>query len=361
MFGSKSTPKQQRAEDRALLVLLTISQLFVDARSRIASEPTDELEQMAHQLDHAEAYAAAKMAAQSKSPTKDIDMRSSDWDDTTATPATEIAVEPGGKARFAGALTKVGSSDRVQRLTGSARTKAAVTKVQGAIANAQISYEKSQNAMAKTQAMKASAHTLIASTQIRLAEQWSSSMHPGNPGWDSLSAEVRVTWWYRRFAPAAAVVAASPALAGRVGVKSQVGELIGAASEAVLISAIAWEAGVVDPVRHAQLSAKLLLKRHVSEAELTALVERARTRVQELRAEPFDGVTGLPVRVASVKLVWDGAKELTDMEPLLKNRPRGNLLARTVSNLPGVGAAGAYVAELGGLRKTMKRTVEEFA
>ena len=82
--------------------------------------------------------------------------------------------------------------------------------------------------------------------------------------------------------------------------------------------------------------------------------------MQELRADPFAAVADTPVRLASVKLVWESAKELADMEPLLKNRPRGGLLARGVSNLPGIGAAGAYVAEVGGLRKTMKLTVKEF-
>lgn len=359
VFGSKEkTPARQHAEDGALLALMTISQLFVDARAYIASEPTEELEATARELDDAEAYIETATSTRSGAEEDDLQFGAAVGGELET---VESRVQPDVRSRSGGSLKRVGSSPKFQKLAETAQRQAAVVKAQEAIARSQSVYEKTQNKVAKAQEMRDSAQAIIASAQIRLTERWSKTMHPANPAWDSLSAQERVNWWYRRLAPAAAMVAATPAVAGRLGVKSQVGELLGAASEAVLISAIAYEAGVVDPVRHSQVSAQLLLKRQVSEQELTALVDRVRARVQEVRTDPLSELSGLPSRVVSVRLVWQSAKEMSEIADLLKHRPRGNFLARAVKNVPIAGAGGAFVAELGGLRKTVKLAVREFS
>ena len=61
-----------------------------------------------------------------------------------------------------------------------------------------------------------------------------------------------------------------------------------------------------------------------------------------------------------MRLVWQSAQQIKEIEPLLGKRPKGSLFGRMFTVVPGLGAAGAFVSELGGLRKVVRSSLKEF-
>jgi hypothetical protein len=272
--------------------------------------------------------------------------------------ATEPDLEPPSRTLRAPAGRLNGLKKAAMARTEEVRSKAqsTVAKHQGATEASQKALARAQTALVRAQGAVVAGQDAATRGRDWVGDRLASTMHPANPEWANLSVKDRSKWWYWRIGPAAAMVAAMPAIGGRLGVKTQLGEVLGAASQAILVSAVAYESGIVDPVRHVPVAAEILLRCKVSEADVVALVERSRVRVEALRAEPAAELAGRP----SMRLIWQCAQEIRSVEPMLRSRPKGSLFGRMFKVLPGLGAAGAFVSELGGLRKVVKKALRAY-
>ena len=54
--------------------------------------------------------------------------------------------------------------------------------------------------------------------------------------------------------------------------------------------------------------------------------------------------------------VWHLARQIWELQSVLDERPRGNILFRTVAQVPVVGLAGGFLDERGGIKRAAKET-----
>jgi hypothetical protein len=184
---------------------------------------------------------------------------------------------------------------------------------------------------------------------------------PASPHWNQLPLKQRVNWWLRRIAISAGLAAAAPRLAGGLADRIPLQAALGASAAGLAVCAAAREHGVTDAQAWVPLLAKVLLGRDLGPAqppvpddeETEAALSAAAAAAD--KEQPSGGKLGTGARRAA-GTVWQLARSLLELPSMLDERPHGLLVFRALGKVPGVGLAGGWLDERGGIRRAAKQT-----
>ena len=109
------------------------------------------------------------------------------------------------------------------------------------------------------------------------------------------------------------------------------------------------------------LLAKVLLDRDLSQqtaTEAAAAASDDQAESQLSAATPSEEeAKGLgPAARRGVGTLWRLARQIWELQSILDERPRGNVLFRAIAQVPVVGMAGGFLDERGGIRRAAKET-----
>lgn len=187
---------------------------------------------------------------------------------------------------------------------------------------------------------------------------------PASPQWDQLPVKKRIDWWVRRITISAGLAAAAPRLAGALADRIPLQAALGASAAGLAVCAAAREHGRREPAEWVPLLATVLFDRTIA-AQPTAVPTEPESEDRLIsgpinRHSPAEPNTGTAVlgrgAQRAAKSLWQLARSFRDLHHLLGNRPRGSLLARGAAQLPGIGIAGGWLDERGGIRKAAQQT-----
>ncbi|MCU1684259.1 MAG: hypothetical protein JWQ81_4998 [Amycolatopsis sp.] len=193
---------------------------------------------------------------------------------------------------------------------------------------------------------------------------------PGTAAWAAMDVEQRTDWWVNRVGRFTALLTSIPGLGGALADRLPVQDTLGAASQGLLLCAIAGERGVVEVTDRVRLIAWVLFDRDIDPAvaagahelsekdtgedtgEDAENAETARLTEELAESEKKHGKITLK---ASVGTLWRLGRSLLGIVEELEKRPRGRFYHRILGMLPVVGMAGDYFGERSGLKKVAKR------
>lgn len=186
---------------------------------------------------------------------------------------------------------------------------------------------------------------------------------PAAPDWEQRPLQERVRWWVRRIGLTAGMAAAVPRVAGALASRVPLQAALGASGAGLAVCAVAREHGVLEAERWVPLLAKVLLDRDLPEqtaAEATAAASDGEAEAQLTASTPSeDEAKGLgPAARRGVGTLWRLARQIWELQSILDERPRGNILFRAIAQVPVVGLAGGFLDERGGIRRAAKETAE---
>jgi hypothetical protein len=183
-------------------------------------------------------------------------------------------------------------------------------------------------------------HTLLHRVRHRVAEvRW-----PGSTSWTRMDAEERSAWWVNRVGRLTALAASVTGLAGALGDRLPLQDILGAAGQGLLLCAIAGEHGIDDEDTRVRLLAAVLFERHLDPA--------MGVDAPEPTPEPPAG-SRVGLKLAA-KWLWRQGKLLLAVSDELEKRPHGRFYHRALGMLPVVGMAGDYLGERSALKRAAK-------
>ncbi|BBY62017.1 hypothetical protein MHEL_02600 [Mycolicibacterium helvum] len=162
---------------------------------------------------------------------------------------------------------------------------------------------------------------------------------PGTLAWDDLNTDDRISWWVWRVGALNTVVVAFPGVLGVLGRRLPIQDLLGFASQAIVLCAVARELGVTDYRRQVRMLASVLCGRDLSVV------------VHENRHSPAT-IPFTPVGIA--KALWKLAGVFDAIGDELAKRPHPRAPFRYVAMLPAVGVVASYLGECGALSRAAK-------
>ena len=190
---------------------------------------------------------------------------------------------------------------------------------------------------------------------------------PANPAWDSQPEDKRIEWWIRRIGVSAGLAAAAPRLAGALSDRIPLQAALGTSAAGLAVCATARELGVTDARAWVPLLAKVLLDRDLPEAtevpvksadQAAQELDEAATEAPGADAESGKQGGGLARgarRAAST--LWRLSRQVWELQSILDERPRGNVVFRAVAMVPVVGLVGGWLDERGGIRRASRETI----
>lgn len=196
----------------------------------------------------------------------------------------------------------------------------------------------------------------------KLLDGLASVKAPGTAAWAEMDAERRTDWWVNRVGRFTALLAAIPGLGGALADRLPVQEALGAASQGLLLCAIAGEHGVTALGDRVRLLAWVLFERDIDPAtaagkdgDCDTWAEDARTA--ELTEELSNSTKkhGRASVKAAGRTLWRLGRSLLGITEELEKRPRGRFYHRALGMLPVLGMLGDYLGERSGLRRVAKR------
>nr|WP_225954608.1 hypothetical protein [Kibdelosporangium phytohabitans] len=188
---------------------------------------------------------------------------------------------------------------------------------------------------------------------------------PGMKGWSQLPIDERVDWWISRVGRFTSLLASVTGLAGVWGDRLPLQDMLGSASQGLLLCAIASERGVDDIGVKVRLLGSVLFDRDIDME--TARGKGDAAADEEMVAKLTDGddapveeveepVKGKRFGVkAGFKWLWRQARILFSITGELEKRPQGRFYHKAVGMLPVVGMAGDYLGERSALKRAAKR------
>lgn len=189
----------------------------------------------------------------------------------------------------------------------------------------------------------------------RLINGLASVQFPGSAGWQRMDPDQRTGWWINRVGRITALVTAVPGLGGALADRFPVQNAVGAASQGLLLCAIAGEHGLTVKADRVRLLAWVLFGRDVDPALAAGEQPEEQQRVDEL-TEDLAGSSGSKMSIKSLaKTLWRLGRSLLAVSDELEKRPRGRLIYRMIGVFPLVGALADYLAERSALKKVAKR------
>ncbi len=187
----------------------------------------------------------------------------------------------------------------------------------------------------------------------RLADRLARVRMPGTEAWRVMTPQRRTDWWVNRVGRFTTIVAAIPGLGGALAQRFPVADAVGAASQGLLLCAIAGEHGITDTPTRVRLLASVLFGREIS-AELAS---GQRHDEEERTAELREGTEHrAPVRTAA-RAVYRLGRALLAAGAELERRPRGRWYHRAVGLIPVVGVLGGYLGERSGLKRASRKAL----
>ncbi|SDG55671.1 hypothetical protein [Klenkia brasiliensis] len=158
----------------------------------------------------------------------------------------------------------------------------------------------------------------------------------------------RAQWWAETAGRVVAVGSAAPRFAGKLADLLPLQNAVGAGIQSLVVLGVAAEHGVDDPARRVALLARVLLDRPLTPEQVTPLLQRQRGAYADEVLGEKDRRRGA---AGAARTLWRVARTLARIDDALDARPKGNLGARALSNLPVVGVLGGYRAERVALRR----------
>lgn len=171
---------------------------------------------------------------------------------------------------------------------------------------------------------------------------------PGSASWARMSVEQRTHWWVNRVGKLTALAASVTGLAGALGDRLPLQDVLGAAGQGLLLCAIAGEHGVEDRETRVRLLAAVLFDRELD----PAVAARSDADDPEMAPEPpADRKIGLK---PAAKWFWRQGRLLLAVQDELEKRPHGRFYHRALGMLPVVGMAADYFGERSALKRAAK-------
>lgn len=194
--------------------------------------------------------------------------------------------------------------------------------------------------------------------KAKLVNGVASAKLPGTDAWARMSGYDRSSWWMNRVGRCTALLTALPGLGGALADRVPVQDALGAASQGLLLCAVAGEYGVPDVGSRVRLIAWVLFGRDIPPAfaegrDETAEAREAARLTEELTASASRH--GKATARAAAGTLWQLGRGLRELTEELEKRPRGRLLHRAIGKVPVVGVAGNYLSERSGLREAWQR------
>jgi len=195
---------------------------------------------------------------------------------------------------------------------------------------------------------------------------------PGTAAWAAMDVDERTHWWVNRVGRFTALLTSIPGLGGALADRLPVQDTLGAASQGLLLCAIAGEHGVLELGDRVRLIAWVLFDRDID--PVVAAGKHAAPEVAERHAAAEDVATeelteelteskkkhGKITLKASIGTLWRLGRSLMGIVEELEKRPRGRFYHRALGMLPIVGMAGDYLGERSGLKRVAKRAGKWF-
>lgn len=191
-------------------------------------------------------------------------------------------------------------------------------------------------------------HTLLHRVRTRLAEvRW-----PGSSSWARMDVEQRSAWWVSRVGRLTALAASVTGIAGALGDRLPLQDILGSAGQGMLLCAIAGEHGVDDQATRVRLLAAVLFERDLDPTVAAGIGDDDPADDPEVAPEPPAGRrVGLK---PAAKWLWRQGKLLLAVSDELEKRPHGRFYHRVLGMLPVVGLAGDYLGERSALKRAAK-------
>lgn len=182
---------------------------------------------------------------------------------------------------------------------------------------------------------------------------------PGSKHWGRLSVEERSDWWVSRVGRLTSLAASVTGLAGALGDRLPLQDILGSAGQGLLLCAIAAEHGVDDRGTRVRLLAHVLFERDLDQEVAAGSstdddaddAEAARLTEEPPAEEPSGG--RFAVKSAG-KWLWRQGKLLLAISDELEKRPHGRFYHQALGMLPVVGMAGDYLGERSALKRAAK-------
>ncbi|MCT2581642.1 hypothetical protein [Actinophytocola gossypii] len=207
-------------------------------------------------------------------------------------------------------------------------------------------------------------HGVLARVRARLEQvRW-----PGSARWSRLDVDERTHWWVSRVGRVTALAASVTGLAGALGDRLPLQDVLGSAGQGLLLCAIATEHGVVDRGAQVRLLASVLFDRELdpvvaagpggAAGDAADAAEVARLTGAESAAESARSAE----RVSSGRLglkqaarwLWRQGRMLFAVYEELEKRPHGRFYHQALGMLPVVGLAGDYLGERSALKRAAR-------
>nr|CEL19035.1 hypothetical protein [Kibdelosporangium sp. MJ126-NF4] len=187
---------------------------------------------------------------------------------------------------------------------------------------------------------------------------------PGMKGWGQLPIDERVDWWISRVGRFTSLLASVTGLAGVWGDRLPLQDMLGSASQGLLLCAIASERGVDDIGVKVRLLGSVLFDRDidpvvargkgdaVADEEMVAKMTEGDEPLEEVEEPPKGRKYKLK---AGFKWLWRQARILLSITGELEKRPQGRFYHKALGMLPIFGMAGDYLGERSALKRAAKR------
>jgi hypothetical protein len=170
-----------------------------------------------------------------------------------------------------------------------------------------------------------------------------------------LTPDKHADWWINRVGRLTSLAASVTGLAGALGDRLPLQDMLGLASQGLMLCAIAGERGVNDRGTRVRLLASVLFDRDISPEVAAGKGDDAADdrRVAELTAEPPAKEPAKGVKAAA-KWLWRQGRMLLALSDELEKRPHGRFYHRALGKLPVVGMAGDYLGEHSALKRAAR-------
>lgn len=164
---------------------------------------------------------------------------------------------------------------------------------------------------------------------------------PGTTAWDGMTVDARINWWVRRVGAVNTVAVAVPGIFGVLARRLPIQDLLGFASQAIVLCAVARELGMTDLCQQVRMLAAVLCGRGLSRTGVAVEVDA-----------PPERISRSPLGIA--KALWKLTGLLDAVGGELAKRPHPRAIFRYLSLLPAVGVIAAYLGESGALARAAK-------
>ena len=185
---------------------------------------------------------------------------------------------------------------------------------------------------------------------------------PGMRGWSQLPVAERTDWWVSRVGRLTSLLASFTGLAGALGDRLPLQDMLGSAGQGLLLCAIAAEHGVDDIGTEVRLLGSVLFERDIDPAVARGKGdEKADEQVLEELCEEADLPAEEPAKgrkygvKAGFKWLWRQARILFAITGELEKRPQGRFYHQLLGLLPVIGMAGDYLGERSALKRVARR------